>query len=103
MYTCTCLDDDSICQCFTCKRSEEAVAAVDFPAQRYAISPALWIQPYKPRGYWPIKLIHHHCLQVACVFVAREELRTTVSATDGCVVVIGGAGDLDVIAGDAIG
>ena len=66
------------------------------------VVPALWIQSHKPRGYWPIKLIGHNVVQVYCVFVASEQLRAAVSATNGCVVVISGACDLEVIAADAL-
>ena len=66
------------------------------------VEPALRIQSHKPRGYWPIKLIGHHVIPVTCRVVSCEQLRAVVSATDGCVVVISGTFDFDVIARDAL-
>ena len=87
----------------TCEYSDESVTSVDFPSQRYAYNPALWIQSHKPRGYWPIELVGHHGIRVACVFVSCEQLRAAVSATDGCeaCVIRSGTCSFDVIACDA--
>ena len=78
------------------------VTAVNLPSQSDMAVPSLWIQSHKSRGCWPIKLVDHHGVQVHVRIVSREQLRTAVSATDVCVVVISCDGDLDVIAADAL-